>query len=496
MIMAQSRAQLVGVTIVEKDKGQVWNRVVSRLRAELGEEIFTSWFGRVEFESLDEGVLKLSVPTRFLRKWLVSHYYDKVMQAARAEFEKLEEAIQSVVFSVRQPVAVKDSGEVDVSAKSATQTRGAVGLKPAGGIFNDGTDESFTEYEGFQGSPLDKRFTFESFVTGGSNRLAFAAAKQVAEQLGKTMQFNPLYVHSTVGLGKTHLLHAIAWDVTQRLPQARVLYLTAERFMYSFIDALRTRDALAFKDKLRGIDILLIDDMEFLQGKATQQEFGHTLNSLIDSNKQVIVASDRAPTQLESLDARMRSRLGGGLVVEIEQLDFDLRLQIIRRRVEDKIKEDPNFVVHDEVVGFLAERLTESGRELDGAVNRIYANSQFTNEPITLTAVEHIIRDLMCSKEPRRIKIDDILRVISRHYGVTRSDILSERRNRSIVLPRQVGMYLAKRLTARSLPEIGRRFGGRDHTTVLHAIRKIEKEISGNQTLREDLGILERLLKD
>jgi len=482
--------------VKKKDKGQIWDRVAARLRAELGEEIYTSWFGRVEFDGLDEGILKLTVPTRFLRKWLVSHYYDRVLFASGQEFKKLEEAINSIVFSVRQPVAVKDSGEVDMVSKSTPQKRGTVGVQNSSGVFGDGSDENFTEYEGFQGSPLDKRFTFDSFVTGASNRLAFAAAKQVAEQLGQTMPFNPLYIHSSVGLGKTHLLHAIAWEVTKRKQEARILYLTAERFMYSFIDALRTRDALAFKDKLRGIDVLLIDDMEFLQGRATQQEFGHTLNSLIDGNKQVIVASDRAPTQLESLDARMRSRLGGGLVVEVEQLDYDLRLQILKRRVKDKINEDAKFVVHDEVVGFLAERLTESGRELDGAVNRIYANSQFTTEPITVTAVEHIIRDLMCSKEPRRIKIDDILRVISRHYGVTRSDILSERRNRSIVLPRQVGMYLAKRLTARSLPEIGRRFGGRDHTTVLHAIRKIEKEISDNQILREDLGILERLLKD
>lgn len=455
-----------------------------------------SWFGRVEYVGLEDGVLKLSVPTLFLRKWLISHYYERVQTTASEEFSKSDSEVKSVVFNVRQPVGVKDTADTDASAKAASPKRGIAGAPLQNGIFNDGNNENYTEYEGFQGSPLDKRFTFEGFVTGSSNRLAFAAAKQVAECLGQNLKFNPLYIHSSVGLGKTHLLHAIAWDVTRRNSGARVLYLTAERFMYSFIDALRTRDALAFKDKLRGIDILLIDDMEFLQGKATQQEFGHTLNSLIDSNKQVIVASDRAPTQLESLDARMRSRLGGGLVVEVEALDYELRTQVLRRRFDEKISEDPKFVVHDEVVQFLADRLTESGRELDGAVNRIYANSQFTSEPITLTAVEHIIRDLMCSKEPRRIKIDDILRVISRHYGVTRGDILSERRNRSIVLPRQVGMYLAKRLTARSLPEIGRRFGGRDHTTVLHAIRKIEREIGANQTLREDLGILERLLKD
>lgn len=484
------------MTILDKKFKQIWDRVSARLRAELGEEVFTSWFGRVEFVGLENDVLRLSVPTRFLRKWLISHYYDRVLKSAGDEYAKLDHGIKSIIFNVRQPVAVKDTGEIEVSAKSSPQKRGTIGAPSSNGIFSDGNNENYTEYEGFQGSPLDKRFTFDSFVTGGSNRIAFAAAQQIAEQLGNGMRFNPLYIHSSVGLGKTHLLHAIAWHVTRNNPQARVLYLTAERFMYSFIDALRTRDALAFKDKLRGIDVLLIDDMEFLQGKATQQEFGHTLNSLIDGNKQVIVASDRAPAQLESLDARMRSRLGGGLTVEIEQLDYDLRLQILRSRVADKINDDAKFVVHEEVIGFLAERLTESGRELDGAVNRIYANSQFTKEPISVTAVEHIIKDLMCSKEPRRIKIDDILKVISRHYGVTRSDILSERRNRSIVLPRQVGMYLAKRLTARSLPEIGRRFGGRDHTTVLHAIRKIEREITGDQILREDLGILERLLKD
>jgi chromosomal replication initiator protein len=297
-----------------------------------------------------------------------------------------------------------------------------------------------------------------------------------------------------VGLGKTHLLHAIAWDVRRRHPSAQVLYLTAERFRYRFVEALKSRDALAFKETLRGIDILLIDDMEFLHGEKTEQEFDHTLNSLLDSGKQVVVASARAPSQLESLDPRMRSRLSGGLVTEICALDYELRLKVLAKRAEEKRAADPSFQLTEDVVQFLASKLTESGRELDGAVTRLYAACHLTGTPITIDTAEHIIRDLMRGMEPKRIKIDDILKLVTKHYGISRNDILSQRRHRSIVWPRQIGMYLSKKLTSRSLPEIGRRFGGRDHTTVLHAIRKIEKELTDNTQLKDELDDLKRLL--
>jgi chromosomal replication initiator protein len=354
-----------------------------------------------------------------------------------------------------------------------------------------------TGYGGFEGSPLDPRLTFASFLVGVSNRLAYAAAQEVASAFSAPQPlFNPLFVHGNVGLGKTHLLHAISWDVKQRKPEAQVLYLTAERFMSGFVQALRARDALAFKEKLRKIDILLIDDMEFLQGPTIQQEFCHTLNSLIDGGRQVVVAADRAPTQLDKLDMRMRSRLGGGLVAEIGPMDYELRHKILERRAAEAAGETKGLEISETVLAFLAERLTESGRELEGAVHRLRASFQLTDEPVTLETAEQIVRDLMRGAEPRRVRIDDILRTVSKHYGVNRGDLLSGRRNRSIVRPRQIGMYLAKLLTSRSLPEIGRRFGNRDHTTVLHAIRKIEQLMNDDTQLREEVELLKRLLRE
>lgn len=473
--------------------GAKWPRIQARLRAELGEDVYNSWFGRIELEAFKDGTVSLSIPTRFLKSWLQSHYQERVLANCQTE----EPSVTRVDFRVRQPLGlVQRAQQSEGTEKTPHPMQPGLGgaLRGSGGNAMDGVR---TEYEGFEGSPLDRRFTFDSFVIGGANRLAHAAAWQVAESVfEKPLRYNPLYLHSAVGLGKTHLLHAIAWEVKKRSNQARVLYLTAERFMYSFVEALRARDAIAFKDKLRGIDVLLIDDMEFLQGRAMQQEFGHTLNALIDSGKQVVVASDRAPKMLESLDGRMRSRLGGGLVAEISALDLDLRMKILAKRAAEKTATDPSFVVSDTVNEFLALRLTESGRELDGAITRIYAAYQLTEEPVTVETAEHIVRDLMRGREPKRVKIEEILRIISKHYGVSRGDILSQRRNRSIVWPRQIGMYLAKNLTSRSLPEIGRRFGGRDHTTVLHAIRKIDGQIKDDQTLKEEIDILKRLLKD
>jgi len=467
---------------------QKWEKIKKRLRAELGEDVFTSWFGRVELESLDEGCLQVSVPTKFLSKWLRSHYADHLLKCCRAEFEDVER----LEFRVRQPH--------DALTAERHQTSGPRERKDeavAAPAMQRPAADTRTGCEGFEGSPLDTRFTFDSFLVGNANRLAHAAALQVVESAGEqTSRYNPLYLHGNVGLGKTHLLHAIAWGVKQRKPAARLLYLTAERFMYSFADALQSRGGPAYKDRLRGIDVLLIDDMEFLQGRTFQQEFCHTLNSLIDGGKQVVVAADCVPMQLEGFDARMRSRLAGGLVAELGAMDYDLRLQILKRRVQDKTSEDPRFQIPDAVIDFLASELTEGGRELEGAITRIHAAYKLTSQPVTLETAQYITSDLVRGKEPKKVMIDDILRVVTKHYGVNRSDLLSSRRNRSIVRPRQIGMYLAKSLTARSLPEIGRRFGGRDHTTVLHAIRKVDELIGSDTVLREDVEILKRLLRD
>ena len=353
-----------------------------------------------------------------------------------------------------------------------------------------------TQVNGLEGSPLDPRCTFESFAVGSANRMAHAGAIQVAETVfAEERGFNPLFIHSGVGQGKTHLLHAIAWEVRRRTPHAQVLYLTAERFRFQFVEALKAQDAMAFKDRFRSVDILLIDDFEFMRGEKTELEFDHIINMLLDSGRQLVVASSRPPGQLVHLNDRMRSRLQRGLVTEIGALDAELRGKILERRVQEKRASDPSFEIPREVVQLLADRLTESGRELEGAVTRLYATWQYMKTPITLEIVENVIRDLIQSGgDQRRIKIEDILKVISRHYGISRGDILSQRRHRSVVWPRQIGMYLAKQLTSRSLPEIGRRFGNRDHTTVLHAIRKIDNEISGNARLKDEIEELKKQL--
>jgi chromosomal replication initiator protein len=353
-----------------------------------------------------------------------------------------------------------------------------------------------TAHEALGGSPLDPRLSFDSFVVGRSNTLAHAAAKQVATaRRGDSVMFNPLYLHAGVGLGKTHLLQAIAWAGNGG-HERKVLYLTAEKFMYGFVAALKAQTALAFKEALRGIDVLVIDDLQFLQGKSTQVEFCHTLNALIDAGRQVVIAADRPPADLESLDDRVRSRLAGGLVVELGSQEEELRLEILKSRVAAARAHHPGFDVPHPVLAFIARTITHNGRDLEGALNRLLAHNKLTGHPITIEMAERAVRDLVRPQEPKRVKIEDIQRVVARQYNVSRSDLLSSRRTANVVRPRQIAMYLAKTLTLRSLPEIGRRFGGRDHTTVLHAVRKIEGLVGQDNVLAEEIELLKRLLQE
>ncbi len=475
-----------------------WARIQKRLTARLGTEVFTCWFGSVVMEEFDGSTVKLSVATPWLSQWIRNHYCEDLLDCCRAEFKGVDE----VVVTPRSPVAASSAtAEAEAGHEPARAARGAMhapsdpaagGQRPPGvaamaGGTGGGKDK---------GSPLDPRYTFDSFVVGKSNRLAHAMAKQVAEtQPERSPKFNPLFIHGAVGLGKTHLLQAIAWDVKRRNPSVRVLYLTSEWFRYCFVEALKSKQGLTFTDQLRGVDILLVDDLQFLSGAQTVQEFEHTLNALLDGGRQVVIAADQSPNELRNIGGRLQSRLSGGLTVEVEALDRDLRLEILERRVADNRMKEPTFSIDRSVLEFLADRLAENARELEGAVNRLYAVSLVERKPITIAQAEHIIRDLMRGLEPKRIKIEDILRTVSKHFGVSRADILSQRRHRSIVWPRQIGMYLAKKLTGRSLPEIGRRFGGRDHTTVLHAIRKIDRELEGNSRLQNELQDLERALR-
>ncbi|MFM9941887.1 MAG: chromosomal replication initiator protein DnaA [Hyphomicrobiaceae bacterium] len=478
----------------EIDISKLGQKVRAALRATLGDEVYSSWFNALEFVSFDGELLKVTVPVKFLRNWIQTHYTDALLRAAAVEFK----GVSKVDVQVRQPggnavrpaIAAQPRVNLD-DAGRGLDARKALGVRTGQGSGGSSRGPS----DGFGGSPLDPRCTFESFVVGAANRMAHAGATQVAETIfAESRGFNPLYIHAGVGHGKTHLLQAIAWEVKRRTPHANVLYLTAERFRFQFVEAIKSQDAMAFKDQFRSVDVLLIDDLEFMQGEKTELEFEHIINTMLDGGRQLVVASARAPGQLVRLNDRMRSRLQRGLITEIQAFDYELRIKVLERRIQEKRAVDPSFEIPREVIELLAERLTDGGREFEGAVTRLYATWQYMRTPITVDLVETIVRDLISGVEPRRIKIEDILRIISRHFGVSRADILSQRRHRSVVWPRQIGMYLAKQMTSRSLPEIGRRFGGRDHTTVLHAIRKIDGEINGNGRLKDEIEELKKQL--
>jgi chromosomal replication initiator protein len=475
----------------EQSNQELWARVRERLRAEVGEDIFSSWFARLELESINGDTVHMTVPTRFLRSWIQSHYAEKLLACWQAEVPtvvRIDVAMRSAV--VRHAVTAPPK-PVEPRREAGRETRNdGYDARPAGGPPLAG------QHDALGGSPLDPRLTFDSFVVGRSNTLAHAAGKQVAAgRRGDPVMFNPLYIHAGVGLGKTHLLQAITWAGNSQ-GDRKVLYLTAEKFVYGFVSALRTHTALAFKDILRGIDVLVIDDLQFLQGKQTQAEFSHTLNSLIDAGRQVVVAADRPPAEMESLDERIRSRLAGGLVVEMGLLGEELRLEILHARVTSAQQLHPGFNVPAPILAFIAKSVTNNGRDLEGALNRLLASSTLTGTQMTLEMAEREVRDLIRPFDQRKIKIEDIQRVVARRYNVSRSDLLSSRRTANVVRPRQVAMYLAKTMTLRSLPEIGRRFGGRDHTTVLHAVRKIEHLVGNDATLADEIESLKRELQE
>ena len=480
------------------ERRQAWERVRRRLRAELGEDVFSSWFGRLDLDGVVDGVAQLTVPTRFLKSWIQSHYIDKVRGLVTEEVDEARDIALGVRGAAPKPLpnhgVRPQPGQVDGPSpppRTSTQSDRVAVLLP------QLTEERLqpTELGGIQGSPLDRRLTFASFLVGRSNALAHAAAERVSQiEAGAAPLYNPLYVHSAVGLGKTHLLQAVAHEVISS--GKRVIYLTADRFMYGFVAALKAQTALAFKERLRGIDLLVIDDVQFLQGKSIQQEFCHTINALIDAGRQVVIAADRPPSDLESLDERVRSRLAGGLVVEMGSLDEALRVKILETRIAAARTHQPGFEVSPQVVQLVARSITTNGRDLDGAVNRLLAHTTLSGATLTVETAEAAIRDLVRSREPRKVRIEDIQKLVATHYNVSRADILSSRRSAGVVKPRQIAMYLSKQLTLRSLPEIGRRFGGRDHTTVLHAVRKIEGAVGADPTLREDVELLKRMLQE
>jgi chromosomal replication initiator protein len=483
----------------------VWTRIARRLRAEVGEDVYTSWFGRLELDGIADGVAHLSVPTKFLKSWIQSHYLDRMIAILTSEAPGIRAVSIGVRTSSRNAVGrmarpfepasdqAANFSERPVRFDAGAPTASSAAAGGAAGKLPPAREPS--DPEALSGSPLDRRMNFETFLLGRSNQLAYAAAQRIAAAgPDEPLIYNPLYIHATVGLGKTHLLQAVAHAATAA--KRRVIYLTAEKFMYGFVFALKAQTALAFKERLRAIDLLVIDDVQFLQGKSIQQEFCHTLNALIDARKQIVIAADRPPADLEALEERVRSRLAGGLCVEMGMLDEALRIKILETRIAVARGINPDFHVPAPVISYVASVIQTNGRDLDGAVNRLMAHASLTQAPLCVETAEVAIRDLVRTREPKRVKIEDIQKLVATHYNVSRADILSSRRTANVVRPRQIAMYLSKVLTLRSLPEIGRRFGGRDHTTVLHAVRKIEGLTGSDRVLSEEVELLKRMLLD
>ena len=476
----------------------LFERFSARLKAKVGPDVYASWFGRLKIHSISKSVVRLSVPTTFLKSWINNRYLDMMtalLQEEDANILKVEVLVRSATKPMRPgaedaPVAIMD---VPVS-QLPRKTTAPLQFQP---VNPQGTTPSNKPYQPSTlfGSPLDSRYTFASFVEGSSNRVALAAARTIAESGAGAVRFNPLFLHSNVGLGKTHLLQAIAAAALTNPRNPRVVYLTAEYFMWRFATAIRDNDALTLKESLRNIDILIIDDMQFLQGKLIQNEFCHLLNMLLDSAKQVVVAADRAPWELESLDPRVRSRLQGGVAIELEAPDYEMRLQMLNIRMTQAQQEDPSLDIPVKILEHVAANITASGRELEGAFNQLIFRRSFEPD-LTIERVDELLAHLVGAGEPKRVRIEDIQRIVSRHYNVSRQELVSNRRTRVIVKPRQVAMYLSKTMTPRSFPEIGRRFGGRDHTTVLHAVRKIEELISADQKLSHEIELLRRLINE
>jgi chromosomal replication initiator protein len=485
--------------------GEAWMRIRRRLRAELGEEVFSSWFGCLELETLSDQDVCLSVPTKFLKSWIQSHYVDRILPTLASEFPAIKRVSINVRSSTRHatacatggvPTLVAGAGMDSTRGRDITSFASSLPIGPSSATTSSTKRPALAEScdaEALTGSPLDRRLIFSNFLVGGSNQLAHLEAQRIAGAgPADPLLYNPLYLHASVGLGKTHLLQAIAHAATGS--KRRVIYLTAERFMYGFVSALKAQTAIAFKERLRAIDVLVIDDIQFLQGKSIQQEFCHTLNALIDSRRQIVIAADRPPGDLESLEERVRSRLSGGLCIEIGGLDEALRVKILEARIAAAKLAHQTFEVPAAVVAYVASVIRTNGRDLDGAVNRLLAHASLHGAPLRIETAELAIRDLVRTPDPKKVKIEDIQKLVASHFNVSRADILSARRTASVVRPRQIAMYLSKVLTPRSLPEIGRRFGGRDHTTVLHAVRKITGLVTTDGTLSEAIELLKRML--
>ena len=454
-----------------------WAAIRTSLRRTCGARTFDGWLKPVALAGFDPETccVRLTAPSDFMANWVETHFAEQLLAGWRSMLPQ----VQRVAIEAGGEAAGGEGGEAarPLMFEVPPPEHEARDAAPAAGPAGDGS------------TAFETRYSFDSFVVGKANEVAYNAARTLAE--GGAAGFNPLFLHGGTGLGKTHLMHAIGQDYLARHPQARVIYMSAEKFMYEFVAAMRAKDTHSFKARLRTADVLMIDDVQFIAGKdSTQEEFFHTMNEIITAGKRLVITADRSPQDLDGIESRILSRLSWGLVADVNPADFELRLNIILKKLEAM----PQARVPQEVVVFLARRISTNVRELEGALNRVLAYATLTGRAIDMDFTQETLADLLRATQ-RRITIEEIQRRVCEHYRIRQAEMSSARRAREVARPRQVAMYLAKQLTPRSLPEIGRRFGGRDHTTVIHAVRRIEKLRQTDAELDADVRLLIRQLE-
>ena len=452
---------------------RIWGQACAELEQSVGPNNFNHWIKPLRLTGIEDGAARLVSPTRFISDWVNRHFAGEivsVLNRAGAEVERLRFEIGAARAATP---AAQEAAEPAADRPAAPATTRA----PRAEL----------------GAPLDSRYTFSNFVVGKPNELAHAAARRVAE--GGPVGFNPLFLYGGVGLGKTHLMHAIAHDYQARHPAAQVLYLSAEQFMYRFVQALRESTIMDFKGMFRNVNMLMVDDVQFIAGKdSTQEEFFHTFNALVDQGKQIVISADRAPAEIKGLEERIKSRLSCGLIVDLHPTTYELRLGILQAKTDSFRAQQPDVDIGAGVLEFLAHRISTNVRVLEGALQRLFAHASLLRREITLELAQECLADILRTND-RKVSIDDIQRKVAEHYNIRLADLIGPKRARNVARPRQIAMYLSKQMTSRSLPEIGRRFGGRDHTTIMHGVRKIDELMVDDSSLAEDIAVLKRMLE-
>jgi chromosomal replication initiator protein len=452
---------------MDKDE---WSKVKEFVKINIGESAHTNWIQPIDLKEIKGTVAKFKVPTRFIGTWVHRNYGDHIIQG----FKNQKISINRLEFIASSD---KRSNKKNGSEKSTLK-------------MNQKHQESQLD---LPSSPLDARFTFDKFVVGRPNELAHAAAKRVSD--GGKVTFNPLFLYGGVGLGKTHLMHSIAWSIKEKNKKARILYLSAEQFMYRFVQALRFKDMHAFKKLFRSVDVLMVDDVQFIAGKdSTQDEFFHTFNALIEQGKQIVISADRAPGEIDGLEERIKSRLAWGLVVDVHPTDYELRLGILQAKAEVQMELNRDVKIDEGILEYLAHKISSNVRVLEGALTRLFAFASLVGKEINIDLAQECLSDILRTSE-RKVTIEEIIRKVAEHYNLRMTDLISARRARVVARPRQIAMFLSKSLTSRSLPEIGRKFGGRDHTTVIHAVKKIEELKLVDVQVADEVEILRRTLE-